>query len=337
MEELDGATTDRQRQRRKKPVSHAYRTGTGDFGDAKEDMENKKSEKRRSKEMSEYSRDWITENAKKVLATYEDQITLRQLYYRLVAAGMTNDVSHYKKVINAMTDARWKGEVDFEAFIDRERGMYGETEAEKIILPDQIEHGKNQVKAWMEAYHLNRWENQPEYIEVWIEKKALQGVFENPCRTAAVGLAPCKGYPSLTFLKEAQERFELAIDRDQNPIIEYFGDYDPSGEDIPRAVKENLARMGCDVEVERIALHQTQITEMNLPSVPAKLTDTRTRNWGGAGVVELDAVEPKTLSIMVTEAISKHFDRELYKELKERETTERAQYQEALKSFVGGL
>lgn len=287
--------------------------------------------------MSEFTRDWITENAKKVLETYEDQITLRQLYYRLVAAGMTNDVSHYKKVINAMTDARWNGEVEFEAFIDRERSMYGETKAEQIVLPEQIEQGKEQVKAWMEAYHLNQWENQPEYIEVWIEKKALQGVFESPCRQFHVGLAPCKGYPSLTFLNEARERFDEATNRDQTPVILYFGDFDPSGEDIPRAVKENLAWMGCDVEVDRIALHQAQITEMSLPSVPAKLTDTRTRNWGGAGVVELDAVEPTTLTEMVTTAIQDHFDFDLHAELKERETVERSQYQEALKLFVGGL
>ena len=63
----------------------------------------------------------------------------------------------------------------------------------------------------MNAYRLNRWSNQENYVEVWIEKKALQGVFETPCRRADVGLAPCKGYPSLTFLNDAKDRFEEAI------------------------------------------------------------------------------------------------------------------------------
>ncbi len=130
--------------------------------------------------MNEYTKEWITQNSIKILEGYSDAITVRQLYYRLVSVyGMTNDVSHYKKVVNAMIDARWKEIVEFEAFIDRERSMYGETKAEPIGLQDTIENGKEQVEAWMEAYHLNRWENQPEYIEVWIEKKALQGVFES--------------------------------------------------------------------------------------------------------------------------------------------------------------
>jgi hypothetical protein len=285
----------------------------------------------------EYTKEWITNNSIKVIEGYSNAITVRQLYYRLVALGMTNDVSHYKKVVNAMIDARWKGIVEFGAFIDRDRSMYGRTMAEPVELQSTIETGKEQVKAWMEAYCLNRWENQPEYIEVWIEKKALQGVFEGPCRDFDVGLAPCKGYPSLTFVNDARYRFNDAIEREQTPVILYFGDFDPSGEDIPRAVAENLSRMGCDVLVQRIALNQKQITEMSLPSAPAKVTDTRTRNWNGEGVVELDAIEPNTLTQMVTEAINSQFDNELYVELKKRQTVEKEQYQEALKLFVEGL
>jgi len=287
--------------------------------------------------MSEFTRQWITENSVKILESYSDAITLRQLYYRLVTLGMTNDIKHYKKVIGAMGDARWKGDVDFDAFIDRDRSMYGETEAEAKTLEDEIEKGKEQVKAWMEAYHLNRWENQPEYFEIWIEKKALQGVFEKPCSRYNVALAPCKGYPSLTFLHEAVSRFRGAIERDQLPFILYFGDYDPSGMDIPRAIAENLARMGVPIEVRRIALTQDQITQMKLPSVPAKIADTRTKNWEGTGVVELDAVEPNTLVEMVEYVIKDHFDTDLYSELKKKEATEREQYQIALKEFVGGL
>ncbi len=288
-------------------------------------------------ENSVYDKQWIIEHGIKVLETYDGQITLRQLYYRLVSIGMTNDAKHYKKVIAAMTDARWNETVDFGAFIDRERSMFGETKSEPTVLVDEEEEAKEQIESWMKHYSLNKWENQPEYVEVWIEKKALQGVFEMPCQRASVGLAPCKGYPSLTFLNEARERFNNANTNGQNPTILYFGDFDPSGEDIPRSISENLFRMGCDVNVEKIALNQKQITRMRLPSAPAKATDSRARNWDGAGVVELDAVEPSILAEMVTEIIKQHFDENLYSALKEREATEREQYQEALKLFVGTL
>lgn len=285
----------------------------------------------------QFTKEWITTNSIAVLEGYSDKITLRQLYYRLVAKGLINDMNHYKRVINAIGDARWNGDIEFNAFVDRERSMYGETNAEPVILLDQIERAKEQIGLWMKSYHLNKWENQPEYIEVWIEKKALQGVFERPCQRFDIGLAPCKGYPSLTFLKDAQERFEEAIDRNQNPTILYFGDFDPSGVDIPRSLIENISKMGCEVNIERIALNQDQIIEMHLPSAPAKTTDTRTKNWNGEGVVELDAVEPNTLIQMVEKAIQSHFDTTMYNTLNDRENIERELYQTALKIFVQGL
>jgi hypothetical protein len=284
-----------------------------------------------------YDRSWIIENSKKILEEYTGGITVRQLHYRLVAIGMINDMNHYKRVVTAMTKARWDDIVDMESFIDRERSMYGETADDDKDLDDEIENGKDQVKAWMNAYRLNRWSNQKNYVEVWIEKKALQGVFERPCLHKNVGLAPCKGYPSITFLNEASKRFEDAVDNGKKVILLYFGDYDPSGADIPRSIQENLWRMGIEVEVKRIALNSDQIKEMNLPGVPPKVTDSRTANWSGGDVVECDAIEPKTLTRMCEEAIEKHFDRDLYSELKEKEKAEREQYKQALKDFVSDL
>ncbi|MCK5018123.1 MAG: hypothetical protein KAS32_13785 [Candidatus Peribacteraceae bacterium] len=250
---------------------------------------------------------------------------------------MTNDTNHYKRVVKAMTVARWGGVVDFESFIDRERSMYGETKDDEKDLDSEVENAKFQIGAWMRSYHLNRWSNQPNYIEVWIEKKALQGVFETPCAAKSVGLAPCKGYASLTFLNEARERFESAENNGKKLIILYFGDYDPSGADIPRSIQANLGKLGVDVEVERIALNSNQIEELGLPGVPPKSTDSRTANWSGGDVVECDAVEPMTLAKMCKDAIAAHFNEVLFKELKEKEEEEREKYQAALKEYVNDL
>ena len=277
-----------------------------------------------------FDRKWITENSLDFLSQYAGGITLRQLYYRLVSRGMINDTLHYKRVVSAMTDARWKGDVDMDAFIDRERAMFGETKSEEKDVDDEIENAKKQVEAWMTGYRLNMWSNQNAYVEVWVEKKAIQGVFEKPCEKLGVGLAPCKGYPSITFLNEASERFA-----DKNNVqILYFGDYDPSGEDIPHSIQDNLTRMGATVEIERVALNPDLIAKLGLPSVPPKPTDSRTRNWDGNGAVELDAVEPKMLAEMCSKAILGYFDTDLYAELNEKEDEERVKYQKALKDFV---
>lgn len=284
-----------------------------------------------------FTRNWIKENSKKILETYTEGITLRQLYYRLVAIGMTNDIQHYKRVVSAMTDARWDESVDIEAFIDRERSMYGHTEADEKDLESEIERAKDQVKAWMNSYHLNKWSNQKVYIEVWIEKKALQGVFEMPCMMAGVGLCPCKGYPSITFLNDAMKRFRQAINNGKEAIMLYYGDYDSSGSDIPRSIQENLGKLGVDIEVKRMALNPDQISALGLPGVPPKVTDSRTRNWDGKSAVELDSVDPKILAQMVKDTIAEYFDLELHDALKEVETAERIEYRKALKDFVNNM
>ena len=271
-----------------------------------------------------------------ILSGYGEAITVRQLYYRLVSVGMPNTQQHYKRVVAAMTQARWDGDVDMESFIDRERDVFGETKAEETDLDDKIGTGKEQIGLWMRAYHLNRWENQPNYVEVWIEKKALQGVFERPCYQNDVALCPCKGYPSLTYLNEAQERFAEAESRGQEISILYFGDYNPSGVDIPRSLGDNLDRMGVFPEVRVVALHPDQISEMGLPGAPVKRTDSRSAGWSG-GVVELDAVEPTVLRQMAVDAIGEMFDGDLHQELQDREEDERRKYQEALHEHVKEL
>lgn len=285
----------------------------------------------------EFTRQWIIEKAQEILSSYPSGITVRQLHYRLVAIGMTNDINHYKRVVGAMTKARWDDIVDMESFIDRERSMYGETKDEEKELDDEIENGKEQIKAWMRAYGLNRWSNQTKYVEVWIEKMALQGVFERPCMLNSIGLAPCKGYPSITFLHDAYKRFYNAEENGKELLILYFGDFDPSGVNIPDSLQNNLMRMGVDVTVKRIALNPDQIQDMNLPGVPPKMTDSRTANWSGGDVVECDAVEPKTLAKMCKDAINEEFDDDLYAELEDKESEERQEYQKALKDFVKNM
>jgi len=245
----------------------------------------------------EFTRSWIIENGIPIVESYAGNITLRALHYRLVASGMTNSTNHYKRVIAAMSKARWDGLLTFDSFVDHERSVEGNTDADETILEDEISYGKNQINAWMNSYSKNRWENQKYYPEVFIEKKALQGVFGKPCSALDVALCPCKGYPSLTYVNQAAERFDEAISRGQEPIILYFGDYDPSGEDIPRSIGDTLYRIGTEVEIKRIALMENQVIKWKLPPAPKKAADSRSANWDGLGQVELDAVEPKKLQV----------------------------------------
>lgn len=286
-----------------------------------------------------FTKKWITDNAIPIIDDSEKGIlTLRALHYRLVGIGMTNTLEHYKRVVNAMIDARWEGLVAFDAFSDHDRAIIGSTQYQETSLEDSIEEAKDAIRNWMRWYSRLRWENQPYYPEVFIEKKALQGVFEKPCDEMKVALGACKGYPSLTFLFDTAQRFIEAINMGKKPIILYFGDYDPSGEDIPRSIAENLFRLGVDgLEVRRIALMEHQVVAWNLPHAPTKQGDSRTAKWTGLGQVELDAIMPNQLRDMCRTAIKEIFDNSLYTELKTQEREESVEYKRKLKDFVIGI
>lgn len=283
----------------------------------------------------EFTRDWIIRNALEIIPTYERGVlTIRGLHYRLVARGMTNTIQHYKRVVAAMTVARWDGRVHFLTFSDNDRDVIGSTSARETVLEDKIDEAERQIDLWMRIYSKNRWENQPIYPEVFIEKKALQGVFESVTSRKRVALSPCKGYPSLTFLYDAAQRLKHQMNNGKTPVILYFGDYDPSGEDIPRSIKANLSDMGVEVEVRRVALMEEQVVEWKLPPAPAKVTDSRTATWDGLGQVELDAVEPKKLQSLVSDAIDSLFDIKLHEDLMDQERAEEIIYKRRLKDFV---
>lgn len=285
-----------------------------------------------------FTNKWITENAVNICARYDDGIlTLRGLHYQLVGLGMINDIQHYKRVVHAMIDARWAGIISFDAFSDNDRAMIGYTFARETILEDKIERAKDQVRAWMTNYSKNKWENQPIYPELFIEKKALQGVFEIPCNELGVALGACKGYPSLTLLKDASYRFREQINNGKKGVMIYFGDYDPSGMDIPRSIQENMTRLGADIELRRVALMEDQVVAWHLPPGPTKDTDSRTANWGGIGQVELDAVEPNKLMQMARDAINDCFDPDLYKKLMTKQKKEETEYRIQLKAYVNKI
>ena len=93
-----------------------------------------------------YNRKWIVDNSLKIIETYDKGVlTLRALHYRLVAAGMTNTIRHYKRVVSAMIKARWDGLVEFNTFSDHDRSVLGSTEFTPTVLEDKIQKAKEQI------------------------------------------------------------------------------------------------------------------------------------------------------------------------------------------------
>lgn len=259
----------------------------------------------------------IIEETNRIIAEYTTRLTIRQIYYRLVSKHIIhNTVSQYKYLDGLLVDARWNGQVKFSAIEDRTRAFLGGDE--DLETPQEcFDKWYGAFKNCYSYFDLPRWKDQEYYIEVWLEKQALQGLFQQVTEDLKVTLFPCRGYPSLTKLYEAAGRLIQEGGNKQVKIL-YFGDFDPSGEDILRQIQKDLTKFGVNFEFEKIAILKEQIDEYEIPPFPAKTSDPRYEGFvaeHGDEAVELDAIDPKILQNIIRESVGSYFDEDTYSEI----------------------
>lgn len=208
-----------------------------------------------------------------IVAEYEAQgyeLTLRQVYYQLVARGfIPNNERSYKNLGNLINDGRLAGLIDWYAIVDRTRNLRGNSHWDR---PEDV------IDSARYSYMLDRWENQPNYVEVWVEKDALIGIVSQICRELDVPHFSCRGYTSQSEMWSAAQRFIRQDYRGSRTII-HLGDHDPSGIDMTRDIQERMDMFGADVFVKRVALTMEQIETFCPPPNPTKLSDARASGY----------------------------------------------------------
>lgn len=278
-------------------------------------------------------RDWrpgadaqaIIEQANSICRTYAndgDDLTLRQLYYQFVARDLIpNDLRSYKRLGDIVNNARLAGLLDWHYIVDRTRNVAGGGGWDS---PAQV------IDTYGRAYGIDKWEDQPTRIEVWVEKEALAGVVSRVAGQHNVAHFSCRGYVSQSEMWGAARRFSEYVQGGQSVLILHLGDHDPSGIDMSRDITDRLSEfMGDDaddLEVRRIALNMDQITQYNPPPNPAKTTDARAEGYirrFGHESWELDALDPRTLRALIGQHIEAARDDDLYATRQARERRER--------------
>lgn len=241
-------------------------------------------------------------------------LTLRQLYYQMVARGyIENSLRSYKNLGNTINDARLAGLIDWDHIVDRTRNL---RRNQHFQDPSHI------IQAAAASYRLDKWANQPNRVEVWIEKDALIGVIEGTCRRLDVPYFAARGYTSQSEMWEAARRLQRIRDQGQTPIVLYFGDHDPSGMDMTRDVVDRFKLFAGGFDVERLALNWDQVERYNPPPNPAKMTDSRAKAYiaeFGRSSWELDALDPATLAGLIENAVDQFRDPDLWAEVEEEE------------------
>ena len=242
----------------------------------------------------------------------QNPMTIRQVYYQLVSRQVIeNTRGAYRAVSNILVQARKEATIPWDWIEDRTRrpryvSMWKD-------LPDFLTRVR-------ESYRRAVWHTQDAYLEAWLEKDALSGLFERVLKFYGVTLNVGRGYDGWTSIRNAAARLNAT---DRPTTILYFGDFDPSGEDMARSLRERLAFFDSEPNLVKCALTAHDVQRYRLPPAFNKKTDSREKNftarYGDQASVELDALPWKILKKRIITEIQKHMDMEALAETKRQE------------------
>lgn len=255
----------------------------------------------------------------------QNPMTVRQLYYQLVSRQVIkNNQSRYNAVSRLMAYARKNGIVPWNWMEDRLR------KPRAVSMWDGLEDFAGTA---VRAYRLNVWATQPEYFEAWLEKDALSGIFEDALRPYGVTLNVGRGYDGWDSIHNAAERYK---DEEYVTIL-YFGDFDPSGEDMARSLSDRIHELGCDnFELVKCALTLEDVEKYNLPTDFTKKTDTRRKKFikkYGDVSVELDALPANVLRSRLISEIENKMDLQALDEIRREESYDKDEIYKALNAL----
>lgn len=253
------------------------------------------------------------------------RLTLRQLYYQLVSRNVIpNREREYKNLGALLSNARLAGKVDWGAIEDRVRHPRRHSEFRNL---------SDLVDAACDAYRLPRWDTQPAYAELWVEKDALAGVLEPITDRFHAVLMVNRGYSSQTAMFDSANRFRARASGRPATLF-YVGDHDPSGEDMVRDIRDRFEMFGVDVGVVKLALTMAQVRTYNPPPNPAKMTDPRANGYvreHGAESWEVDALPPDVLADIIVTAFEAVVDQDAMDDIIARETRDRRKLRTVVK------
>lgn len=252
--------------------------------------------------------------------------TTRQVFYNLVTRHVVeNTKGRYDAITNELVWLRRKGIVPWEWVDDRNR------RPRSIMMFRDLPAFLDRMRT---AYRRNPWGTQSTYIEVWLEKEALSGFFEDELHRYGVTLNVGKGYDSWAAVNGCAQRIRQFAEYGIPSELLCFGDFDPSGEDIVRSqdarLRERLGESMDALTLTKCALTMEDVIQYDLPPDFTKATDGRAAahvaKYGDVSV-ELDALPRQVLINRLVEAIESRLDMEAMRETWEREDLEHERLQ----------
>ncbi len=261
-----------------------------------------------------------------VLDTYSEHLplTIRQVYYALVGAGKIDKTDRaYERLCEHLNRARRAGLIDFDSI--RDDGVSIVEDRTYSGLQDFHDETARRARDYRRDYQAG----QPYAIELWTEAAGMVFQLARVASRYSVPVYSAGGFASLSATHEIAER---ALERNVPTVILHVGDHDPSGVSIFAAmmadaaafVEADRAIQTLEILPVRVALTAEQVAGYELPTAPAKSSDTRSKTWSG-GTCQLEALPPDVLAQVARTAIGEWLDFDVYRAHADAERAERAE------------
>jgi Protein of unknown function C-terminus (DUF2399) len=296
-------------------------------------------------------------------ASQQIKPTLRGLFYTLVSLNvLENTPNKYDYLSKFTARAREKSEKRFETRYKRNGEAYTYKFKEEEILPidcfadnvrqvidiDDIYETPEQffdrgtkyfVRNISENYTIPRWHNQPNCVEVWVEKDAMAGTLNSIINVAGerqVRIVPTRGQESVTFAWENVQRLQAKQFEGKKLHIRYFGDLDPSGEAIEEELINKLTVEPytlSNIDFKRVGVTYEQKQAFNLiPNKDAKTMSKLKKDTNRFAFMEkydldneddlfqievdaLEAIAPERFRELVLQSVDEFFDKRIYRQV----------------------
>jgi hypothetical protein len=250
-----------------------------------------------------------------ILDEYRAQLpmTARQIFYRLVGAFDYDKTERaYSNLCEKLVRARRAQMISFADI--RDDGTVEHAAGGGYGGPGDFWHELKESGQW---YRRPAREGQEYRIELWCEAAGMAPQLARVAEPYGVPVYSTGGFSSVTVTHEIGERVTAA---ELPTIFLHVGDFDPSGESIFDAIAGDALHFVAGMNgggllkdhvdrfrARRVALTEDQVTEHDLPTAPAKRSDSRSVNWD-AETCQLEALPPDDLAEIIREAIEEWTD-----------------------------
>ncbi len=257
--------------------------------------------------------DWqgvILPRARAIVASYATPVTLRQLHYRLVVAGIDypNTRSAYKRLSARTAEGRRRG--TFPDLLDLTRELY---------VPPGWESPADYLDGLAEEYARDRSGGQPVSLWVAAEKDTLRVQIQGWLDGLGAHLVVCRGFASQSYVAAVAAAMREHRRGRERLVLLYVGDLDASGEDVEADLVHRLRGAFATIDHhQRVALTMAQVVADAIPPAVGKATDTRWPAFAsrhGLALTspvqwEVEALDPAALRALVLAAVEAEEDAE---------------------------